>query len=158
MREKCICFAYFGDGKFLGWYADSFGSIRKDSPKIYGDSKEQIETIIKNFNYKLSKIKEQSKIDLHNSLGSALLNNSLNSDSNELFKYKEIELRIVECPIYDGPNPDFDREAHKKWLYESDRQNGDKYHIPSWIYANYTKVKEWALNEPTEFLSIIKSE
>lgn len=26
----------------------------------------------------------------------------------------------------------------------------------NWIYADYAKVKEWAKNEPTEFIEIIK--
>ena len=55
-NRKPICFAYFADGKFLGWYADSWGSIRKDSPKIYGYSEDQVETITKNFRHKMSKL------------------------------------------------------------------------------------------------------
>ena len=181
-KRKSICFAYFGDGKFLGWYADSFGSIRESSPKIYGNSKEQIETITKNFNYKLSKIDgEYTLSKRHPAFG--LIDNSLEGDSKILYPCKRVELKIVECPIYDGPNPDFDKDSYDK-LREKRRmlmEDEGIFNIPapsiertlaisefderhpmpkknSWIYADYDKVKEWAKNEPTEFIGEILRE
>ena len=134
--RKSVCYAYYGDGKFLGWYADSFGSVRPNSPKVYGDTEKQREVITKNFRNKLSKLNEKSELDLRNPLGSTLLNNGLNKDKDELSKFLNVELRVVECPEYDGP--------------------GDK--RGEWIYADYAKVKEWASTEPTEFLDVVKNE
>ena len=34
--RKTVCFEYFADGNFLGWYSDSFGTITKNQPKLYG--------------------------------------------------------------------------------------------------------------------------
>jgi len=158
-KRKSICFAYFGDGKFLGWYADSFGSIRESSPKIYGNSKEQIETITKNFNYKLSKIDgEYTLSKRHPAFG--LIDNSLEGDSKILYPCKRVELKIVECPIYDGPNPDFDKEAYKKAVDEwrPTDHSSPRPRCNNWIYADYDKVKEWAKNEPTEFIGEILRE
>jgi hypothetical protein len=183
-KRKTICFAYFGDDKFLGWYADSFGSIRKDSPKIYGDSKEQIAIITGNFRYKIEKMLKNNDIKLgDNDVASNLLNSSLNKDGSKLSSYSNIELRIVECPIYDGPNPDFNKEEYKKLSDEyqekleeltkhlfpgpsSERSAfvaGYKINNPSprcnnWIYADYNEVNKWALEEPTEFIGVIKTE
>ena len=55
-KRKNICFAYFGDKTFIGWYDDTGGSIRKH-PKIYGNSKSQIEVIERNFRSKMEKSK-----------------------------------------------------------------------------------------------------
>lgn len=178
-REKSICFAYFGDGKFLGWYADSFGSIRPQSPKIYRYSSEQLETIGHNFTNKISELNEKSTIAKNDS-GLSLIDNGLNEDKDILLQYKNIELRIVECPEYDGPNPDFNEDAWEKLMAERDKQMKEAgiFDIPgpslerfeavekfneenpkpkcnNWIYADYKKIKEWASKEPTEFIGEI---
>ena len=100
---KKICYAYYGDGKFLGWYADSFGSIRPNSPKIYSNSEIQNQIITKNFRYKIDKIKEKSDMAGRNArlIGLKVLDDSLNKDSSNLSQYKQIELRSVECPYED---------------------------------------------------------
>jgi len=135
---RTICYAYYGDNKFLGWHADSFGSIRENSPKLYRNSKEQNEIISKSFKYKIAKIKEKSNISSRNAslIGLKIIDESINKDAFNLSQYKQIELRSVECPYYDGPNSDDNAK---------------------WIYADYTLVKEWASKEPTEFINIIKS-
>ena len=182
--RKSVCYAYYGDGKFLGWYADSFGSVRPTSPKVYGDSDEQKAIITKNFRYKLSKLDKKSDWDLHNPVGSALLNTGLDKDSELLSKYSEVELRVVECPHYDGPNPDFDkteakrirairwdafvkagiddipagRERSKRVKEFDESYDGPTYDVPNWIYVDYSKVKEWASKEPTTFLDVVKNE
>jgi hypothetical protein len=154
--RKSVCFAYFGDGKFLGWYADTCGSIRSTGPKIYGYSSGQMETITTNFRSKLKKLGDKSNIG---SIipGLRLLDNSLNADSNILAQYKTVELRVVECPVFDGPNPNFDEKRHENWI-AYDRKPMYEPCNPSWIYADYTKVNEWASNEPTEFLEVITAE
>ncbi len=152
--RKTVCFAYFGDGKFLGWYADSFGTITKNTPKVYVYTPEQVETIKRNFRYKLNK--EKSNLgDLVKGL--SVVDDSLAVDKQKLSPYKQIELRVVECPFYDGPNPNFDEERHKNWtaykrkpMYEPENNY--------WIYADYTLVKGWATAEPVNYLEIITSE
>jgi hypothetical protein len=183
MKRNSICFAYFGDGKFLGWYADTSGSIRPASPKVYIDTPEQRKIIETNFRNKLSKLNVKSDIaEKTGQPGLSLLDNSLNADKANLSQYSVVELRIVECPEYDGPNPDFDREAHEKLVDERrerlkvylatfgvDWESGpsarrfklvDEFNekdpsprANNWIYCDYKKVKEWASNEPTEFLA-----
>ncbi len=176
---KSICFAYFADGKFIGWYADSFGSIRKDSPKLYSNTELQIQTITNNFRLKLDKIGKTSNLgSLVNGLD--ILDNSINQDKSTLSQYKEIKLRIVECSEYDGMNPDFDKSKYEEEIAEHKQLMTDAgifdIHAPSkertdavnsfhekhprpkcdnWIYADYSKVKEWAKNEPTEFIGKI---
>lgn len=160
--RKSICFAYFADGQFIGWYVDSLGTIRKTGPKIYGYTPEQVETIRTNFNYKIKKLKEASNLaTVTNNPGLALLDNSLNNDKENLSQYQEIELRIVECPFYDGPNPDFNIEKDKEWWDNRDnRPEEDRYKSDptnkNWIYADYKEVNKWAIIPPTEFLEVIK--
>ncbi len=178
--KKSIRFAYFGDNNFIGWYGDSFGSIVKTSPKIYGYSKEQIATIQGNLTYKMSKLKEESNIGSSNP-AFAIIDNSLNRDKTNLLNYNEVELRIVECPEYDGRNPDFDEVAYEQLIAERKEQMTKEgiFDIPApsrertnaiaefeiryprqkcdnWIYADYEKVKAWASIEPTVFIEILK--
>jgi hypothetical protein len=186
--RKTICFAYFADNKFIGWYSDTFGTITKNSPKLYGNSEEQLETISKNFRHKVQKAKGLIEDDLRSF--AAKIIEPLNPEAGAIMKesksplaeYDYVELRVVECPIYDGPNPDFDKEAYKKltdereerWKkFEKDKNLSSGFSFKrmeaaeefektdprpyrnSWIYADYAKVKEWANNEPTEFLETI---
>lgn len=154
--RKAVCCAYFGDGKFLGWYADSCGSIRSKGPKIYGYSPEQMATITENFRYKVNKLDKKS--DLGSIVpGLTLLDRSWDNDSKILSQYQTVELRVVECPEYDGPNPDFDKVRHENWT-AYDRKPFYEPCNPNWIYADYTKVNEWAEQEPTEFLEVITKE
>jgi len=179
--EKNICFAYYADNQFIGWYGGTFGPV-SNIPKVYTDSESQIDTITKNFNYKLKKINDStleeylSKADNVN-----LAIQGLTFSSQDLLKGKKVELRIVECPFYDGPNPDFKVEEYKAlsqkrrelmgqlniWDKEISHERTElirkfdeehpelRYSIPHWISADYEKVKEWASKEPTEFINII---
>jgi hypothetical protein len=176
IKLQSICFAYFGDGKFLGWYADSFGSIRRNQPKLYTNSAAQIEVVFKNFNNKLRDIHKTSDISKHDSR-LVLVDESLNNDADELSQYSKVELRVVECPYYDGPNPDYDKaaynaamnERYKKMVSEgiTDTLEGEERFdaieafdkknprpkCDNWIYADFALVKVWAEKEPTEFLN-----
>lgn len=173
-ENQTICFAYYGDGKFLGWYADSHGSIRPNSPKLYGNSDKQIQIISENFKYKMSKLQEVSTISESDSRF-AILDNSLNKDKSDLSHYEYVELRGFLCPEYDGPNPNFDKSAYEaqRTKRHADMEAQGIFNIPApskerseaveaynsinaepkcdnWIYADYTKVKEWASKEPIE--------
>lgn len=111
--ENSIAFAYFVDGMFIGWYADTFGSVRK-SPKLYNASEKQIAVIRKNFNYKLKKISESSfKEELIISKNIAEALKTLTFDSEELLRGRKVILKMVRTPFYDGPNPDYVRSITK---------------------------------------------
>lgn len=178
--KKNIVFAYFADEKFIGWYADSFGTIR-NYPKIYTMSENQLKIITINFQRKIKKINETT-FDKAKEKVIGLLALSLTIfDSEELLRGKEVELRVVECPIYDGLNLDFDKEKYEIEcnIYKEKFEKQSFFKLPfnkeridaikkykeenispkynNWIYANYNEVKKWAANEPTEFLQIIKS-
>jgi hypothetical protein len=154
--RKSVCCAYFGYGKFLGWYADSFGSIRQDGPKIYGYTPEQMATITTNFRYKLKKM--DSKSDLGSAVhGLKLLDRTLDADSKILSQYQTVELRVVECPEYDGPNPNFDKARHENWT-AYDRKPMYEPCNRDWIYADYSKLTEWSAQAPSEFLEVITKE
>ena len=192
-KRNCICFAYFGDGKFLGWYSDTFGTITKDNPKIYGYSEKQLEIIRKNFSQKVKASKDGGD-DFLGAVARALTGRVAEKATSimtvrslagkaQLSEYQNIELRVVECPEYDGPNPDFDEEEYKRLREEEKVKMTDfgvfdvpgpskermeiveKFHdifgrveCNNWIYADYAAIKEWASNTPTKFLETIKPE
>lgn len=178
--RKSVCFAYFGDGTFLGWYADTAGSVRPNSPKVYGYTDDQLAVLERNFHSKLSRLNEKSELaEKTGQPGLKLLDDSLNADKENLSRYKAVELRAVECPFYDGPNPNFDEVAHKKLVDEWSakwKKREEELKLPegvslerfnavkefekenpfpranNWVYCDYSKVSEWAKNEPTQFL------
>lgn len=184
-KRECICFAYFVDDLFIGWYGDSFGTVSK-YPKIYGNSDAQVSTIKTNFNYKMTRInetsfsKELAKIPDDGKEHIEVLRLIIFQDEKAL-KGRKVELKMVACPLYDGPNPGFDREAWKK-IIESQTELKKElgiHNLPAgsmqrmkalqafekenpepkyngWIYATAEEVKLWAEVEPTEFLKIIK--
>lgn len=194
-REKCICFAYYGNGKFLGWYSDTFGTITRSSPKIYGYSEHQLDIIKKNFSHKVKSSKDGSD-DFLGGVARALAGTGRVDESTtsmmtikslagkaQISEYENIELRIVECPEYSGPNPDFDKEEYDRKRAERKEKMIEMgiFDIPApskerraaiekfndifgdlecnnWTYPDYERVKEWASNEPSEFLEIIKPE
>lgn len=181
--NKSICFAYYANGKFIGWYGDRFGSICK-TPKLYSNFEKAREVIVKNFSYKMKKINETSfeeEKDKTTNIVSAIGLAIFSGEEQLKLKGKEIELRIVECPIYDGPNPIFDEVEYEKSRHEyTNRMKAEGiFNIPAtsiertkaikefeqknprpecndWIYADFHEVKKWAANEPTEFIEIIK--
>jgi len=131
-EQKAIAFAYFSGKYFIGWYADTFGSVR-DSPKIYRNSDSQFEVISKNFQRKLERINETSfeeeskKVKGYGRLSLAIF------DSENKLRGKEIELRVVEYPFYD---PEKDNSG--------------------WLSLDREKVKIWSSQNPKKFLKIIK--
>jgi hypothetical protein len=181
--ENPICLAYFADGKFLGWYGDSFGSISK-FPKLYSDFDKIKDIVSKSLSQKIKKIKESSFDEEKNGVTNIVSALGLAIFSHEeILRGKEVELRVVQCPIYDGPNPDYDAEKYEKELsdYKQKMKDAGIFDIPApslerlnairvfeaknprprrnnWIYADISKMEEWAANEPTEFIEIIKPE
>ncbi len=161
--NKTIGFAYFGDGVFIGWYSDSFGTITSNRPKLYNYSTNQIATVKGNFIYGLSQIKKNygssEKKEADN-----VVDAILHINRKDLSQYKNVELRIVECPYYDGVNPNYDEEKYKEWKedYKAKNNGNIRYadcpkELESWIYADRTKVREWAEKEPTEFIEVVTS-
>lgn len=201
-KRSCICFAYFVDNQFVGWYADTFGSVRRNSPKVYPNTEKQIAVITKNFQHKIKTVNEKTSKDVLAEVGSNLLSAKserettnarilatvglMKHDSEDILAGKQVELRIVECPIYDGPNPDFNKEEYTAkseeyrvrlvaylkengvdWedgpsqrrfiLVNKFQEENKRPECNNWIYANYEEVKEWANNEPAVFIGKIQS-
>lgn len=172
MENNSICFAYYADGKFIGWYGDTSGTV-SSTPKLYQNTPKQIDVVQKNVKRKLDVINSTSfneQKDLVSGLESLSL---LRFSSEDLLRGKNIELKIVKCPFYDGPNPDFNEEEYdNKVAAERQRMvNAGIFDIPApsiersraidewykenprikcdnWIYADYNKVREWAKEEP----------
>lgn len=191
--KQSICFAYYADGKWIGWYADSSGSVR-DWPKVYGFTEPQMDIVKENFRHKIKEINIESYKQNHEKFMEKQKNNELGPgeaihqvaklalhDSEKLLTGKDVELRIVECPIYDGPNPDFDKEAYTKDMLEYVNKMKEEgiFNIPApsaarraaieefgsrnprpkcnnWIYAKFEEIKEWAKTEPVHFIGVIK--
>jgi len=180
---KSVCFAYFADGKFIGWYGGTFGPV-SDSPKVYSSLESMRATITKNLSHKLKKINETSFDEAKGTATGLAAFGLLEFSGEDELRGKDVELRVVECPEYDGPNPDFDEEefdklskAHTVLVLEHLKSLGISTdgHSPertkavidftklnpspksnNWIYCDYNKVIEWAKNEPTEFIDVIK--
>ena len=111
------------------------------------------------FLYKIQKLKEKSNIPIEtNPIGLTILNDSLDNDKEILKKSKNIELRVVLCPFYDGPNINYNKEVYRNWVKQHDIKDKVPQEIDFWVYADYSKVKEWASKEPIEFLFTIKAE
>lgn len=158
--RKTICFAYYGDGKFLGWYADTFGSIRT-IPKTYGNSEHQVGVIERNFRNKMRRLTGKGEldsvkvIDSHNGVAGGMLKSGLDADEKILNEYSIIELRIAKCPIYNGPNPDYsktindafrenDTKLYHQWCKEMNLEPGIKPgdRIGIATLENYKRFKE----------------
>mgnify|MGYP000861918923 FL=1 len=161
--NKTIGFAYFGDGVFIGWYSDSFGTITSNRPKLYTYSANQIATVKGNFIYGLSQIQKRNTPS-ENKEADNVVDAILNVNRKDLSQYKNVELRIVECPYYDGVNPNYNEEKYKEWKedYKAKNNGNIRYadcpkELESWIYADKTKVREWAEKEPTEFIEVVTS-
>lgn len=54
-NNKPIVFGYWLNGELMGFRADTFGSISKDTPKIYYYSEDQVETVVSNTKDMLNK-------------------------------------------------------------------------------------------------------
>jgi hypothetical protein len=102
--SNSIVFAYYSENKFLGWYGGTFGPVAT-VPKVYNKSERQYNVIAKNFQHKLKSVNETSfdeaKDKTTHILDSIAL---LRFDSEDILRNKNVELRVVECPYYDGPN------------------------------------------------------
>lgn len=133
-QKKNICFAYFVEGRFVGWYADTFGSVRP-TPKIYTYSDEQVEIVFTNCIHKLEKINTSSYEEQKEKVTGLRAIGLLYYDSEDILRGKEVELRVVECPFYVGFDPS-----------------------GTWVDANIDEVKEWAKVEPVEYIGIIRYE
>lgn len=181
--KKCVCLAYYGDNRFLGWYGDSFGTITK-CPKIYSFTLRQLTVIHNNFKYKLSKIYQPANIGTKiNPDAGIILDKSLDKDSNILKDFKEISLRIIECPFYDGTNPNFNTAKYNEELslrkdtisklginnligneriiaIETFNKLYPTIKCDNYIYADYKQVNDWAQNEPIieNYLGVITTE
>ena len=169
-KRKCIVIAYYLDGKFAGWYGDSFGTIAK-YPKIYGES--SLERVKKTFTSKVRKIRTTSLDEEKDNLEGRLsaLSLAIFSSEDEIRAAKTVELIVFDSPEYDGPNPDFDKAEKIKWdeerkqimsdagifdipapsmermaaikEFEENHPKWARFHTDWWVYCDYDKVKLW---------------
>ena len=178
----CIAFAYYGDNKFIGWYSDFFGTITPDRPKLYQNTTSQVSIIQKNFTEIVSTINKKSTLsERTGNEDLKLVDERINGTAKNLAQYKELELRAVICPVYEGLNPKFDKVKHEKTTAERNAKMKEEgiFNLPlssakridavlafdtknplptdnlMWIYADRNLVKEWAAKEPTDFALII---
>ena len=57
--KKSVCFAYYADGKWIGWHGGTFGGV-SNSPKVYSSFEGMRETIQKNLTHKINRINSTS--------------------------------------------------------------------------------------------------
>ena len=89
MKNTLIC-AIFADDKFLSWTYGMFMQL-VDFPKIYSKTDSQMNTILKNFNSKIEKLKEVS--NLNRSIPAfTLIDESQNKDKINLAQYNKFQL------------------------------------------------------------------
>ena len=118
---KSVAFAYFSNDEFLGWYAGTFGGCSKTGPKLYNDSESQKQVITKNFQSKLKDINETSFDEAKEKTVGLDAIFLFRFDSEVELRGRNVELRVVETPFYDGPNPDFSElvERQSRNQYEA---------------------------------------
>lgn len=182
--NKSYCFAYYANGEWVGWYGGTFAALSK-SPKLYSNLDGVRPVIIENFSNKMKKINETSYDEEKTKVSGYAALSLLTFSGEDVLRGKDVELRVVECPEYDGPNLDFDKDAFLKStnerrdmfnefliangispdsgysqkrveLYDEFEKINGKIPCNNWIYADYSKVKVWAENEPTQFIETIK--
>lgn len=61
---------------------------------------------------------------------------------------------MIAFGVYDIPAPSKERVEILEKFYDI----FGRVECNNWLYPNYTRVREWASNEPTEFLETIKPE
>lgn len=190
LEGKCLAFAYYADGVFIGWYGDTFGSVSK-TPKLYVYSEEQLDILRDNLAHKLERMNSTTFEEAKEKVSGLAALSLLTFSNEDQLRGKQVELRLVESPFYDGPNPDFDSDAYskevekhnvlfkqylfKQYLTENAKDPAtllgptqEKFELldkfkeenpfpkcDNWLYADYSLLKEWAANEPTEFLGVL---
>jgi hypothetical protein len=124
--QDCMAFGYYTlDGKLVGWYADTFGSIR-DNPKIYGYSDRQMEVVLGNTKSKVKRIREEvanpavEVISSMNAVGGAMLKIGVDANEKILKDLGKFEMKVFKAPI-------------------SNESNG-------WKYPTTEEMNEWKAN------------
>ena len=156
----------------------------EDSIKIFPILKEFSDGLIESSKGQLDSKVEIRMIDAKGTVTGIAAFGLLAFSGEDELRGKDVELRVVECPEYDGPNPDFDEEDYKKrsnehtaLVLEHLKSLGVTGDGPSpertravieftklnpspkcnnWTYCDYNKVIEWAKNVPTKFIDVIK--
>lgn len=130
-----IAFAYYKDGKLIGYRADTAGTISKTSPKIYHYSKKQVETVLENieYNVKNSKGIGDALLEVYGENPVATLLAKKELEVHELLQDKRaFKIRVVEAP-----------EKEKEFNVET-----AQWEVNHWSYP-HAEVKIW-LQKPEE--------
>lgn len=118
--DNMVC-AIFADGKFVSWTYGAFMQLVEE-PKIYKCSDEQIKIIFGNFNYKIKRLEEQSKLNFYNTKGNEIINAGQNADKYALLRHKNFELRVYRTShTYETWVDDVDKDSpYKVFKYVED--------------------------------------
>ncbi len=138
--EQPIVFAHYkkdeqGKDVLLGYRCDSFGTLRKDSAKIYTYSKEQIEIVLRGVEYNLGD-KKPSFFEQLKKMGAVVMNPGVSIDDaikGEEKIYQDgqdagaFEVRVLKSPGYPVER-EFDVEKaewveKRVWQYPKDEMD-----------------------------------
>ena len=106
--KQSIVFAHYKNDELLGYRCDTFGTILKNSAKIYTYSKDQVETVIKNINYTLGEKKPnlgdvltKQGIEAVDMNGNPI-NSLISKREEEIYQQGQdagaFEVRVLKCP------------------------------------------------------------
>lgn len=124
-----IAFAFYREGKLLGYRQDTMGSIG-DKPKLYTYSTDQVATVIRNVtgNLETSRPEIVDWMRENDPRTGTFLANSLRNAHKILTEGVVVEMRVVKAPSYEwyteyyGPEnkelkwPIYPVEEVKEWL------------------------------------------
>lgn len=107
-RENPIVFAYYHNGEFQGFRADTFNTISKDYAKIYSFSREQVDTVLSNVKNACNRVGtaiaesiKKNNMPVVNSQGQDLrdvLLTHLSKTEETLRNWGEFEIRVHNFP------------------------------------------------------------
>lgn len=127
--KPTVAFAFYRNGKLLGYRQDTFGSIG-DRPKLYSYDREQVEVVIRNVTdnvlHQRPEYVDEFKKRIDPRVG-AYMANSLRNAHNLLTEGVIVEMRVVRAPDY---------EWCTEYVGEDNRQI-------DWPIYPFEAVQEW---------------
>ena len=96
MSKQSIVFAFYKNGKLVGYRQDTIGSIGMEYPKIYSTySKEQVETVLKNIEHNV-----KDSTGFGKALGIDVVAEREQQVHELLQDQKAFEVRVLKSPGY----------------------------------------------------------
>jgi hypothetical protein len=117
MKDKIVFGYYDKHNRRVAWYGDTLGSLRS-YPKVYSDTPSQKETVLKNLDSKVQKIRDQNYSINTKAHPSAItrINNSLAGDASKLIALREFQIKIFPFPPMEEGKFQPSKEELDKWL------------------------------------------